>query len=64
MRDAGKGGRTNERPETDHVILEPMRGLKKQHHMAQTDKQTDRHGDSMTISAQLGQFSETTIILQ
>jgi hypothetical protein len=25
------GGRTNERPGTDHVILGPMRGLEKKH---------------------------------
>ena len=36
--------------ETDHVILEPMRGLKKLHTMAQTDTQTDGHSDSMTDS--------------
>ena len=36
-----------------------MRGLeKKLDPMAQTDKQTNGHGDSMTESAQWGQFSE------
>ena len=31
---------------------------KKLHLMAQTNKQTNGHGDSMTESAQLGRFSE------
>ena len=37
----------------DHVISGPMRGLKKMHPMAQTNKQTDGHGDSKTDSVQL-----------
>ena len=39
---------------TDHVISGPMRGLTKNciRWRKQTDKQTDRHGDSMTESAQ------------
>ena len=46
------GGRTNERPVTDHVTSGPMRGLGKMHPMAQTNKQTSGHGDSMTELAQ------------
>ena len=38
----------------DHVTSGPKRGLKKLHLMAQTHIQTDRHGDSMTESAQWG----------
>ena len=41
---------------TDHVILGPMRGLKKLHPMAHTNThthtQTDGHRDSKTESAQ------------
>ena len=48
--------------ETDHVISGQMRGLKKLHPMAQTDKLTDEltdgHGDSMTEYSQWGHFSE------
>ena len=44
---------------TDHVISGPITGLKKNLHLiAQTDRQTDRQCNSMTDSAQLGQFSE------
>ena len=47
----GGEGRTNERPETDHVTLGPMKGLtKKLHLMAQTDKQKHGHSNSMTKS--------------
>ena len=35
------GPMTNERPGTDHVTSGKIRGLKKLHPMAQTDKQTD-----------------------
>ena len=38
---------------TDHVISGPIRGLKKLHPMAQTD----RHGNSMIEAAQWGRFS-------
>ena len=55
-------GETNERPETDDVTSGPIRGTKKMHTMAQTDRQTDRqtdgHGDSMTESAKLGLCSD------
>ena len=58
-----EGGRTNERPGTDHVISGP----KKMHPMAQTDRhpdrQTDGHGDSTTESAQWGRFSEKISLL-
>ena len=38
---------------TDNVILGPMRSReKKMHPMAQTEPQTDRHGDSLTDPAQ------------
>ena len=46
--------------ETDHVISGPMRGLKKcigNGH--QTDRQTDRHVDSMTDPAQRAELSLT-----
>ena len=53
---------TNEGSGTDHVISGPMRGLKKMHPMAQTNKltntHTDGHRDYMTESAQWGRFSE------
>ena len=39
---------------TDHVISGPMKVLKKLHWKAQTD----RHGNTMTESAQWGRFSE------
>ena len=55
------GGGTNERLRTEHVISGPMRGLKKLNLMAQTHKQTDGHGDSMTESAQWGRFSDNYI---
>ena len=51
-----EGGRTNERPGTDHVISGPMRGLEKTVFDGadnQTNKQTHGHGDSMTNSASL-----------
>ena len=54
---------TNERPGTDHVISGPMRGLKKTASDGanrQTNTQTDGHSDSMTETAQWGQFSENT----
>ena len=55
-----EGGRTNERPETDHVTSGPLRGLK---HCTQWRNQTDRlpdgHGDSMTESAQWGHSVKT-----
>ena len=61
----GAGGRTNERPGPDHVTSGPMRGLeKKLHSMAQNHRQTDGHGDSVTESAQWGQFSENHLIVQ
>ena len=45
-----------------HVIGGPMRGLKRLHPMAQTDKQTNRqtdgHGESKTKSAQRGRVGE------
>ena len=65
-----EGGRTNGRPGTDHVISGQMRGLKKRigwrkHTNRQTDKQkTDGHCDSMTESAQWGQFSENILCLR
>jgi hypothetical protein len=34
--------------QTLHVTSGPMRGLKQMHPMAQTHRQTDKHGDSMT----------------
>ena len=34
--------------QTDHVISGQMRGLKKLNPMAQTNRQTDGHGNSMT----------------
>ena len=37
---------------TDHVNSGPIIGLKKLHPIAQTDTQTDGHGDSKTESAQ------------
>ena len=43
------GGRTNERPGTNHVTSGPMRGFeKKLHLMVQTNRQTDRqtHGQA------------------
>ena len=43
---------------TDYVISGPMRGLKKLLSMAQTDQQTDRHGDYMTESVKWDRFSE------
>ena len=46
---------------TDHVIVGPMRGLKKMHPMAQTNRQTSGHRDSMTESAQWGRFSENHV---
>ena len=52
--------RTNERPGTDHMILGPMRGLKKTAHNG-ADIQKDGHGDSMTDLAQWGPFSENNI---
>ena len=58
-----EGGRTNERPGTDHVISGPMRGLeKKPHPMAQTDRHPHGHGDSMTNSAQRGGVAESTLL--
>ena len=51
------GGRTNERPGTDHVTSGPMRGLKKTASNG-ANKQTSGHGDSLTESAQWGRFSE------
>ena len=58
-KNCGWGGRTNERPGTDHAISGLMRGLgNKLHPMALTDRQTDGHGNSMTKSAKWGQFSE------
>ena len=42
----GEGGRTNERPGTDHVTSGPMKGLeKKMHPMAHTH----RHPDMATL---------------
>ena len=52
---------TNERPGTDHVISGPIRGLKKLHPMAQNHRQTDRHGNTMSESAQWGRFSEKLV---
>ena len=46
-----EGGATSERPGTDHVISEPMRGLKKTASNGadkQTYKQTDRQTDIAT----------------
>ena len=42
-----EGGRTNERPGTDHVISGPMRGLGK-NCTDGADRQTDRHPDRRT----------------
>ena len=44
---------------TDHVISGPMRGLKKTciRCRKQTDRTMDGHSDSMTESAEWGQFS-------
>ena len=62
----GSGGRergsTNKRPRTDHVISGPMRGLKKTAPNGadrQTHRQTPRHGNFMTESAQWGPLSES-----
>ena len=54
-----EGGRTNERPGTDHVTSGPMRGLEKNctRWRRQTHIQTDGHGDSMTESAQWVRFN-------
>ena len=46
----GGGGRTNERPGTDHVTSGQMRALKK--NCTRWRRQTDGHGDSMTEMAQ------------
>ena len=50
-----EGGRTNERPGTEHVISWPMRGLKKTAPDG-ADRHKDRHGhgNSITESAQWG----------
>ena len=55
----GAGRRNNEMPRTDHVTSGPMRGQKKLHMMAQTDRQTGHgHADSMTELAQWSRFCE------
>ena len=46
---------------TDHVISVPMKGLKKLHQMARTDRQLDGQCNFMTESTQCGQFSEKSI---
>ena len=52
-------GGENEMHGTNHVTSGPMRGLKKcTRWHKQTHRNTFGHGDSMTESAQLGQFSE------
>ena len=43
----GKGVK-KERPGPDHVIPGPMRGIKQLHPMAQTNRQRDKHGNSVT----------------
>ena len=56
---------TNEMPGTDQVISGPMRRLKKtasdgaNKHI---NKQTNKHLDSMSESAQWGQFSEKKMV--
>ena len=52
---------TNERPESDHMTLGPMRGLKKTAPVG-SNTQTDGHGNFMTESAQWGPFSENIYI--
>ena len=56
-------GGTNERRGTDHVTSGPMRGLEKKctRRRKQTDKQTHRHGESMTELAQWGRFRENPL---
>ena len=56
---AGRG--SNERPRTDHGGSGPMGGLKKtapNDTNRERDKHPDRHGFSMTESAQCGRFSD------
>ena len=60
-----KGGWTNTRPGTDHVVSEPMRGHEKnapngsnRQTDIQTDIQTNGYGNSMSKFAKLGRFSE------
>ena len=52
-----EGGRTNDRPGTDHVISGPMRGLEK-NCTDGADRHTHGHGHSMTNSAQWGRVGE------
>ena len=58
------GGMTNDRPGTDHVTSEPMKGLKIcTQWRTHTEPKTDGHGDSLTESAQWGRFSENITLL-
>ena len=61
----GEGGRTNERPGTDHVFSGPMRGLRKtapnganRHPGRQTH--THRQGNSITESNQIINMKQLT----
>ena len=60
------GGGANDRPGPDHLTSGPMRGLKKTAPSGantQTDGHTSGHGDSMTESANWGQFSEKQLLM-
>ena len=48
--------------ETDHVISGSIRGLKK-NALDGTNRQTDRHGNTMADSAQWGRFSENMYMI-
>ena len=52
------GVKEAQRPGTDHGTSGPTRGLEKMLMMAHTSRHTGGHSDSMTESAQWGQFSE------
>ena len=64
-REAGRQGGPMRGLGTDHAISGLMRGLKKMHLMAQTDKLTNKLTDgnrnSMTESAQWGRFSKNYV---
>ena len=58
MQEGGRGGGgTNKRPGTDHVISGQIRGLE-ENCTNGAEPQTDGLGNSLTETAQLGQFSE------
>ena len=61
------GGLTNDRPETDHVISGPMRRKTasddaNKHTNKHTNRETVGHRDSMAEPAQLGRFSENSLV--